>query len=105
MTLVAGQQYWATVYAVGGGGNWYPATLDYWSSGPGAGGLASGVLTMPNTATSLVGQDSYSNGNIWAVPTQTDAGGTNWWVDVEVAPIQSGPAAMLPAYTAFMSSM
>ena len=61
----------------------YSATGAYWTSGPGASGLTSGIITAPNSAGADGGQDSYVTGVSWpAYPIA--GGGANYWIDVEV---------------------
>jgi hypothetical protein len=80
----------------------YSATSHYWdTTGPGTGGLTSGIITAPNNAGADQGQDTFHNNPTFSYP-DTSFNAANYWVDVEVT-VASAPSA--PAYTAFMSSM
>jgi hypothetical protein len=69
------------------------ATLDYWTTGPGASGIISGPLTAPNLAGATApGQGSYNQGPSFVYPDTSDTGGAPaYWVDLEVRPT-SAPA-------------
>lgn len=72
--------------------NWYAVTGAYWSSGPGSGGITSGVLTAPNNAGGDGGQDTFTNSGTLAYPaTAFNAG--NYWVDLEVTATVTPPAS------------
>ncbi len=85
VTLPAGDYKVAVYY--GGGSEWYQATLNYWTSGAGAGGITAGPVTAPgNAAATSPGQGTYNQGS-WAYPqTYSSGNGENYWVDVEVTP-------------------
>jgi hypothetical protein len=72
---------------------WNAATLDYWTTGPGANGITSGPLTAPNLAGATApGQASYNQGPSFVYPGTYDTGGAPaYWVDLEVRPT-SAPA-------------
>lgn len=90
----------------------YSATPAYWSTGAGASGLTSGIITAPNNASAgSIGQDGYNafSGAVQFTGNMPSAefNATNYWVDVEVTS-SSGPPPTPPtplAYTAFMGSM
>lgn len=71
---------------------WNLATLNYWSTGPGADGIATGPLTAPDLAAAASpGQGSYHQGTVLAWPGTYDTGGAPcYWVDVEVTPATTG---------------
>lgn len=90
ITLTVGHVYQILVVKQGSGNNWYAAHSHYWdTTGPGASGLTSGPITVPNDANARingglgVGQDSFHVGATLAVPN-SDFGASNYWVDVEV---------------------
>lgn len=101
-TLTSGLNYRVCVYYGGGGANWYSATGAYWSSGPGSGGLTSGIISAPAAA-------SADGGNQDAFISPSPAGlnypnasfnAANYWADVEVttaapAASTSGPPVQL----------
>jgi hypothetical protein len=61
----------------------YSETDNYWSSGPGSGGLTSGIITAPNNAGGDGGQDTFHVGSVITYPAVSFAS-ANYWVDVEV---------------------
>lgn len=65
--------------------NWYSATGAYWSTGPGAAGIANGPLAAPNNAGGDFGQDTFTT----AVPSYPDQAfnASNYWVDPEITTV------------------
>jgi hypothetical protein len=87
-SLVSSTQYAVSVYQ-STSVNWYSATATYWTTGPGASGITSGILTAPSSAASILGQDFFN-----ASSSQYPAGanGANYWIDPEVfVPSGNGP--------------
>ena len=99
VTLRAGD-YKVTVYTPGGSDNFYQETEDYWGSGAGANGIASGPLAAPSTTDATVpGQTTYQHGSFAYPDTyDSDYNGQNRWVDVEVTPsatsVEATPSTM-----------
>jgi hypothetical protein len=86
VTLQAGD-YKNSVY-YGGGSTFYQENIDYFSTGPGGGGITAGPLYCPPTSTATApGNSTYQDGP-WSYPNTFDTkdGGENRWVDVEVTP-------------------
>jgi len=85
VTLPAGDYKVAVYY--GGGAEWYQATVNYWTSGPGASGITAGPLSAPDSSAATgPGQATYNAGS-WAYPqTYSSGNGENYWVDAEVTP-------------------
>jgi len=96
VTLSASTNYKVCVF-YGGGANWYSITANYWSSGPGSGGITSGIITAPNNAVADQGQDTFHNPSAVLVYPDTSFNASNYWVDVEVTvaapppPVTTGP--------------
>lgn len=80
-SLAASTVYKVCVLQGASGGISY--THDYWDTGPGAGGLTSGIITAPNNAGADGGQDTYNAGATFAYP-DTSFEASNYWIDVEV---------------------
>lgn len=79
----------------------YSATAHYWdTTGAGASGLTSGIITAPNNAGGDGGQDTFNQSASFAYPASS-ANAANYWVDVEV----TTPSPVAPATVAFMASM
>lgn len=72
--------------------NNYPSAQNFWSSGPGGGGLSSGPLRMPDHASSLGGQGTFLYGGTIAFPTQMFMT-SNYWIDVSITDVDpfAGP--------------
>ena len=70
--------------------NWYAATANYWTSGPGASGITSGPVTAPNSAGGDGGQDTFTNSGTIAYPATSFNGG-NYWVDPEITATVTPP--------------
>ena len=64
--------------------NWNMTDATYWSSGAGSSGITSGILSAPNNATAVHGQDSSVAGSAIEFPN-TSMTGANIWLDVLVA--------------------
>lgn len=104
VTLAANTNY--KVAVVNGAPNpdsWNSATLDYWSTGSGGGGISSGPLSAPNeTDATSPGQSTYNPGSSFTYPDTYDTGGApTYWVDLEVTPSSAPPAADSGAFLAF----
>ena len=100
--LTASASYKACVFdSAGVGPGWYSATANYWSSGPGSGGITSGPLSAPNNAGGDGGQDTFASPSLAYPASSFNAG--NYWVDPEVTTAAPGPPAA--QVVAFMSSM
>jgi len=82
--LTSGTQYTAVIHVPFNSLFWNVTDSTYWSSGAGASGITSGILTAPNNATAVHGQDSYSSGSAIAMPTGSLTG-ANIWLDVQVS--------------------
>jgi Domain of unknown function (DUF4082) len=96
VTLPAGE-YKTSVY-YGGGSKFYQENIDYFSSGPGGGGITAGPLYCPATsAATPPGNSTYHDG-AWAFPDTFDDkdAGENRWVDVEVTPAASAAVTVAP---------
>jgi len=66
----------------------YQENIDYFSSGPGGGGITAGPLSCPSvSAAAPPGNSTYQDGP-WSYPDTFDTkdAGENRWVDVEVTP-------------------
>lgn len=87
-SLSPGVNYVAAVFYSGAAG-FYNGTNNYWSSGAGAGGVANGPLSAPNSASAANGQDVFNSGASLAFPASTFSA-SNYWVDPEVSPVVSG---------------
>lgn len=72
---------------------WNAATLNYWSTGPGAGGIKVGPLSAPDLASATgPGQGTYHQGTSFVYPDTYDTGGApSYWVDVEITPAAPPP--------------
>jgi hypothetical protein len=89
-TLAASTNYRVCVF-YGGGANWYSTTANYWSSGPGSGGLASGIISAPAAASADGGnQDAFKNPSAALGYPTSSFNSSNYWIDVEVT--TAGPA-------------
>ncbi len=88
ITLPAGDYKVAVCNGLASPDSWNAATLDYWSTGPGASGITNGPLSAPNlTNATSPGQSTYNQGTAFTYPTTYDTGGApTYWVDVEVTP-------------------
>ena len=80
--LAANTHYMGCVF-YGGGDNWYPETTDYFTTGPGSGGITSGILTAPSNSAAIDWQNAADNSGSLAFPEQ-DAAGSNFWIDIDV---------------------
>jgi hypothetical protein len=72
----------------------YVATADYWSSGPGAGGIADGPLSAPSAAASTGGgrQGSLSFDTVPSYPTIGSGNAANYWVQPIITDVDpAGP--------------
>ncbi len=85
VTLPSGDYKVAVFY--GGGSEWYQATVNYWTSGPGTKGVTAGPLSAPSSSAATgPGQATYNAGS-WAYPqTYSSGNGENYWVNAEVTP-------------------
>jgi len=92
LTLPAGK-YWLAVSAPAGKFN-SSTSGAYWSgAGPGATGIANGILSAPNNASATSpGQSSFAVAADLAAPT-TNAGNFTYWVDGLFTPVPPSPAA------------
>ena len=77
--LLAATAYRVAVYGATLG---YSATGAYWSTGDGAAGITSGIITAPNDASSG-GQDRFHSGSGMTYPNQAFNAG-NYWIDLAV---------------------
>lgn len=76
---------------------WNDSTALYWSTGAGAGGITSGPLSAPDSAhADSPGQSSFHQGASFAFP-DTNAGPFNYWVDLEVTPLDAPSSSIVPA--------
>lgn len=87
--LLPGTSYVAAIHQPFNGPNWNITDSTYWSSGAGSGGITSGILTAPNNATAVNGQDTYVAGSTIAFPN-TSLAGANIWIDVQVSDAPAG---------------
>ena len=104
VTLQAGTNYKvAVVNGAASPDNWNSATIDYWSTGGGSGGISSGPLSAPNEADATSpGQGSYNLGPAFTYPATYDTGGApTYWVDVEVTPSSAARIVQSGAFLAF----
>jgi len=83
VTLTASTGYKVVVQR-GTGANWYSATANYWSSGAGASGIISGILTAPNNTSSAGGQDTFNTPSVGLTYPGSSYNANNYWIDVEV---------------------
>lgn len=93
-SLTASTNYKASVSVAAVTGNWYTTTANYWSSGPGSGGITNGPLSAPNNAGGDGGQDTFSTSSLTYPATSFNAG--NYWLDPEVSVAASGVANSFP---------
>lgn len=90
--LTPGVAYKAAIFKNDGSVNtFYGSTPNYWSSGPGSGGITNGPLSAPNNAGGDGGQSTFNNSNLNAYPA-TSFNATNYWLDLEVT-VTGGLAA------------
>lgn len=83
-SLTSGTKYKGAIFKNDGAVNsFYGSTANYWSTGPGSGGITSGPLSAPNNAGGDGGQDTFNSSNANAYPV-TSFNASNYWVDVEV---------------------
>lgn len=80
VALTAGTNYKIAVF---GNPIGYSGTSAYWSSGDGAAGITTGIITAPNNGTASGGQDSFNTSTSMAYPN-SNFGAANYWVDLEV---------------------
>jgi hypothetical protein len=80
--LTPGTQYVGCVFN-GTPANFYAATHNYFSSGPGASGITNGPLTAPNSASAAHGQNVFHYGTPLTLPTDT-YNASSYYVDVQV---------------------
>jgi hypothetical protein len=90
--LLEGHSYYVAV-AGNPGVDWYSATSEYWGTGAGSAGIASGILTAPDNASSAAGQSGAYSDN-WAYPFESISA-SNFWVDVEVTQKSVSPGSGL----------
>ena len=107
--LTSGAAYKGGIFKNDGAVNtFYGSTANYWSSGPGSGGITSGPLSAPNNAGGDGGQATFDASNLNAYPA-TSFNATNYWVDVEVevtdlavpAPPRGGGRSMMARHLAW----
>jgi len=100
--LQAGTTYKVVISNGGAGEFFYGGTSHYWdTTGPGANGLTSGIITAPDNAGGDGGQDTFATTTVLTYPS-TSFGAANYWVDVEVSVSSSPPqitTATLPVAT------
>lgn len=109
VTLVSGKKYQVAVFADGAvAGNWFASVAGYWTTGPGASGIANGPLSAPNNASSNGGQDMVQSGGLSITLPNISENGKNYGVDVEVtvpsAPAVTGGGLMSPLVAALVAS-
>jgi hypothetical protein len=83
VALQPGTNYEVCAYN-GSGSAWMARTANYWTTGPGASGITSGILSAPNNAGAVNGQGNVSTANAFTFPDQSNSG-TQAFLDVEVA--------------------
>lgn len=89
VALTPNQRYKAAVYFTTDNG--YTGTGGYWSTGPGAAGLTTGILVAPSAANATGAQQGTFSGGTDTYPAlQFNSG--NYWVDVTVTDVAPGPA-------------
>ena len=100
VTLPAGDYKVAVVNGAASPQKWNAATLDYWSTGPGANGITSGPLSAPSLAGATApGQSTYNQGTSFVYPDTYDTGGApTYWVDLEVTPGSEPPPPPPPPH-------
>lgn len=96
--LSSGTNYVSAVFS-SGGAEWYAdtETQNYWTTGPGAGGITNGPLSAPSSANALNGQAIYNAASVLGFPA-TSVDGYDFGVDVEVAasaPESASPTLLL----------
>ena len=80
--LLSASVSYAICVFYGGGANWYSNTQHYFDTGPGAGGITSGLITAPGNSGISPGQGTINSGASLAYPGGT-FNASNWWVDIE----------------------
>jgi hypothetical protein len=83
-SLAPSTNYTAAIHMPFSSGFWNVTDSTYWSSGAGASGITSGILSAPNNATAVHGQNSVVTGSSLEFPN-TSLTGANIWMDVLVA--------------------
>lgn len=84
-TILAAATSYKVAVAYAGGSNFYSASSHYWdTTGAGASGLTSGIITAPNNAGGDGGQDTFVLAVGLTYPG-TSFNATNYWLDVEVS--------------------
>lgn len=80
---VGGNPYLAAVQS--NTSNFYSSTPNYWTSGAGASGIASGILRAPSSAAAVggAGQSRFRESTSLSYANQS-FNGSNYWIDVEV---------------------
>jgi hypothetical protein len=85
VTLQPGLNYCTSVYQPASAA-WWDTAAGYWTSGSGLGGangITSGILTAPNTGSSVNGQGCFAAGQ-WQFPGTDPGNGEVFYADVEV---------------------
>lgn len=92
VTLTPGNNYRVCILHVGAG-NFYGTTSAYWSTGPGSGGITSGILSAPAAAAADgANQDAFITNVVGLTYPNTSFNSSNYWIDVEVTTVSStGP--------------
>lgn len=99
--LAAGSYRVAVANSSGTSGAWNNASVAYFQTGAGSGGISFGPLSAPSLGTAdSPGQGSYNAGASLTWPGTFDTGnGPSYWVDLEVTPLAaSGPAPLMAGY-------
>jgi hypothetical protein len=104
-TLLASTNYKVVAQALAdvGDGNWYSASIHYWDSGAGAGGLTNGPITAPNNAGGDGGQGTFVTPSPALAYPSSSFNADNYWVDVEVT-TGSPPPPSVPSVLYSMRS-
>lgn len=91
--LTAGVKYKAACLFPSG----YSATGNYWTSGGGAGGITTGILTAPDKAGSVGGdtQGCFAYGASLAYPANGSGNGGCYWVDILVTDVDPTGSAVV----------
>jgi len=100
VTLAAGTNYRLAIFC--SNTTAWAWNTTYWSSGAGSGGLVSGIISAPGSATAGDGGAQVGNatGASLAYPGSTASTGANVWMDIEVTVASGGPAGAVAALAA-----
>lgn len=89
--LTAGTNYKGCIFHTDPS-NFYSHSANWWSSGPGSGGVSNGPLSAPDNSGADGGQDTFDSSGALAYPGSS-FNAANYWVDVEITTSGSTPVS------------